>query len=190
MKITLTLTGTAPLLMHSDRMVNPLDPIVRAMKPISAKRKKTDADYEALAELEFRGSIYHDDITGPFIPGENIEKAIVEGGRITKQGKQVERGMFVIDDRVPLIYPGPRTVDELWADPGFRHMKSVRVGQSRVMRTRPMFNQWLIETVAEVDDGLLNLDSLRAIGADAGSMVGLGDYRPRFGRFEFTAEPS
>jgi hypothetical protein len=46
-----------------------------------------------------------------------------------------------------------------------------------------MFPEWTLELTATVDPGQLNLDSLQAIMGDAGSMVGLGDYRPRYGRF-------
>lgn len=190
MKVTLTLTGTAPLLHHNSRLSNPIDPIVRAMKDITGKRKKTDADLLEIAHLEFVGGLYHVEGLGPVIPGQNIEKCIVEGGRITKQGKQVERGLFVTDAECPLLYRGPRTPDELWDDESFRSMLSVKVGQSRVMRCRPMFREWSCEASAEVDEALLNPEALRSIAADAGAMVGLGDYRPRYGRFECLVTPS
>jgi hypothetical protein len=185
MKVRITLTGTAPLLMHNVRLANPLDPIARAMKETSGKRKKTDEDLERLARLEFEGGLYIDD-AGPYLPGANIEKCIVEGARVTRQGKQVERGLFVTDNEVPLIYDGPRTADGLWADEAYRSMMSVKIKASRVMRCRPIFRSWIIEANAEMDGAQLNLDTLQSLASDAGAMVGLGDYRPRYGRF--TAE--
>lgn len=185
MKVRITITGTAPLLMHNVRLANPLDPIARAMKETSSKRKKTDEDHERLARLEFEGGLYIDD-TGPYLPGANIEKCLVEGARVTRQGKQVERGLFVIDNEVALVYDGPRTADGLWADESFRSLMSVKVGTSRVTRCRPMFRSWVLEANAEMDGAQLNLGTLQAIAIDAGAMVGLGDYRPRYGRF--TAE--
>lgn len=186
MKVRLSLTGTAPLIVHNIRLANPLDPIAREMKVISGKRKKTDDDLLQLARLEFEGGLYMSDEVGPYMPGANVEKCIVEGGRVTKQGKQIERGLFVTDNEVPLIYSGPRTVDALWADESFRSMMAVKVGMARVMRCRPIFRTWALDVDAEVDPGLLNLDTLSAITTDAGSMVGLGDYRPRYGRFTAT----
>lgn len=188
MKVRLTLTGTAPLLMHNIQMADPLNPLVRAMKEISGKRKKTDEDLLRMAELEFKGGLYITDELGPYVPGVNVEKCLVEGARVTKQGKQVERGLFVTDNEVPLLYQGPRTSDALWANEDFRSRLSVKVGQSRVQRTRPIFREWAIEVSAEVDPALLNLDSLQSISTDAGSMVGIGDYRPRYGRFEAVVE--
>ena len=183
MKIRISIEGTTPLITHNIRLANPLDPIAKAMKVISAKRKKTEDDYLQLARLEFEGGLYLDPDVGPFVPGENVEKSIIEGARITKQGKQVERGLFVTDNVVPLIYNGPRTPDDLWADENFRHTAAVRVGQQRVMRTRPVFRTWALDVEGELDPGLLAPETLQSILEDAGSMVGIGDYRPRYGRY-------
>lgn len=188
MKVRIGIEGTTPLITHNIRLANPLDPIAKAMKVISAKRKKTEDDHLQLARLEFEGGLYLDPEVGPYVPGANVEKCIVEGGRITKQGKQVERGLFVTDNVVPLIYDGPRTVEALWADENFRSVMAVKVGQSRVMRTRPIFRGWALDVEAELDPGLLSPESLSAILEDAGSMNGLGDYRPRYGRFTARVE--
>lgn len=188
MKVRINIQGTCPLLMHNIRLADPLDPIAKAMKAVSGKRKKTDDDLLQLARLEFEGGLYLSPTVGPYIPGVNIEKAIQTGAKITKQGKQVERGLFVTDNEVPLLYKGPRTVDELWADANFRSSMAVKVGQARVMRTRPIFNEWALEAEANVDPGLLDIDNLQAILSDAGAMAGIGDYRPRYGRFEASVE--
>lgn len=187
MKVRITFTGTTPLLMHNGRLVNRLDPIVKQMSLITAKRKKTDDDLAALARLEFIGGLYMSDI-GPVIPGVNIESSIRDGAKITKQGKQVERGLFVLDFEAPLLYDGPRTAEELADDPNFTSVMPVRVGQSRVMRTRPMFRQWAVEADAELDPGLLSVDQLTEILHDAGANTGIGDYRPRYGRYTATAD--
>ncbi|HEX2578660.1 MAG TPA: hypothetical protein VHK88_20115 [Aquihabitans sp.] len=184
MKVRISIEGTAPLLCHNIQLADPLNPIAKAMKAISAKRKKTEDDHEQLARLEFEGGLYLAPGVGPYVPGVNIEKSIVEGARITKQGKQVERGLFVTDNEVPLLYQGPRAVEDLWADVNFRSSMAVKVGQARVMRTRPIFRSWALDVDAEVDPALLDMANLSAICEDAGRMVGIGDYRPRFGRFD------
>lgn len=183
MKVRIELTGTAPLLMHNIRLANPLDPYARQMKEISGKRKKTDEDHARLADLEYRGGLYLDADGAPALPGANIEKSLIEGGRITKQGKQVERGLLVTDMECPILYDGPHTEDGLVADANFRSVLAVKVGTSRIMRTRPMFRHWAISADAELDAGLLNLETFQSICDDAGQMAGLGDYRPRHGRY-------
>lgn len=189
MKVRITLTGTAPLLVHNIRLANPLDPIAKAMKTVSSKRVKTEDDHEELARLEFVGGLYFDETLGPYLPGENIERSLIDGARITRAGRQLERGLFITDDVVPLLYKGPRTVDGLWSDAAFRSVLAVKVGaKARVMRTRPMFSDWRLEADGELDPALLSIDELQAIASTAGAMTGVGDYRPRYGRFTATVE--
>lgn len=186
MQIRITLTGTAELLMHNARLANPLDPAAKAMKAVSSKRVKTDDDYEELARLEHLGGLYLDPDIGPYIPGQNIERTLVDAGKVTKSGIKVTRGVFISTNVNPLSYAGPRDVEGLWADENFRHVASVKVQQNRVMRCRPMFRQWRVSADGTLDTAVLSLDEFRSIADTAGSMIGLGDYRPRYGRF--TAE--
>lgn len=178
MKIRFTITGTAPLLMHNQRLADPLDPYAKALKVISAKKKKTDEDHEEMARIEFEGGLYFDDSLGPYIPGVNVHRSMVEGARMTKRGKDIERALLVLDDVCPLAYKGPRDVKGLYADKRYVSRKSVKVGQARVMRTRPMFAEWTLECEAELDLALLNFEDVQAIAETAGSLAGLGDYRP------------
>ncbi len=186
MEFTITLTGTTALLMHNIRLADTLDPIAKKLKKISSKRTKTDDDHAELAQIEFLGGLYLDPDVGPYIPGENIQKCLVLAGRINKLGKNVERGVFIDTDVNPLAYNGPRDAEALWADENFRHRSAVRVGTARVMRSRPMFRQWKCQAHGLLDTNQLNLDDLRSITVNAGAMIGIGDWRPRFGRF--TAE--
>lgn len=188
MDFKITMTGFRPLLMHSARLANPLDSTVKAMKAISGKRTKTDDDHIELARLEFAGSLYiHADL-GPFVPGENIERCLVDAGKITKKGKALTQALFIKTDINPVIYRGPRTVDGLWADENFRHVASVKVQQNRVMRTRPMFQDWTVEAEGVLDTTIVDLAELEAIAETAGHRIGLGDYRPRYGRFSVSVE--
>lgn len=184
---TITLTGTAPLLMHNSRLSNPLDPAAKALKKVSGKRQKTDEDHEQMARLEFAGGLYLDPDVGPYIPGENIARALVDGAKLTKMGVKVTRGVFISTDVNPLAYSGPREEQELW-DAGWRHMASVKVGTARVMRCRPWFPEWRVQADGVLDPAVLELEDLASIADNAGSLIGLGDWRPRFGRFTATVE--
>lgn len=186
-EFTITLTGTAPLLMHNSRLSNPLDPATKALKKVTGKRNKTDDDHEQVARLEFAGGLYLDPDVGPFIPGENIARALVDGAKLTKMGVKVTRGVFISTDVNPLSYNGPRTDDGLW-EAGYRHMASVKVGTSRLMRCRPWFPEWRVQADGILDPSVLELDDLATIADNAGSLIGLGDWRPRFGRFTATVE--
>lgn len=188
MEFTITLTGRFPLLLHNSRLADPLDPIVREMKKASGKRTKTDDDYDKVARLEFAGSLYMDPDVGPFVPGENIQRCLVDAARISKLGVKVTRGVFIDTDVNPIAYPGPRSTDELWADEQFRHRASVKIATQRVMRCRPIFRQWKVQAHGLLDESQLNFDDLASVAEGAGMFIGLGDWRPRFGRFTAVVE--
>ena len=67
---------------------------------------------------------------------------------------------------------------------GHHHLTvGVRVSTSKVMRTRPMFNNWSAKTEIEFYNDQLNFAELQDIIKDAGRLVGVGDWRPKNGRF-------
>lgn len=187
-KFRLTCVGTQPLLTHNARLANPLDEMAKAMKRISGKRVKTEEDYEELSKFEFWGGLYHDEDLGPFIPGQNFERCLVDAARISKNGKKIERGVFVESNTNPIAYDGPRDLESLWANKNFRHMASVKVGMSRVMRTRPYFRDWEVYCEGSFDPTVISLVELQEAAETAGTMIGLGDWRPRFGRFSAKVE--
>lgn len=186
--LTLKLTSSSALLMHCDRFANPLDPLTKAHKLLTSKRKKCDEDHEAIAKSEWRGSLYWSESTGPYLPTANVRSCLVEAGRLTKMGKQLERGTLLLADKSPLIYKGPRKPEELWADGRFYDCRSVVISGRRIMRYRPMFLDWGLEIDISYDPGLLNREDLLQIATTAGNLIGIGDFRPNkggtFGRFD------
>ncbi|MGI5213839.1 hypothetical protein [Plantactinospora sp. CA-290183] len=169
-------------------MIDPLDTLVKQIRAVSTKARKTDQDHAEMAHLEWLGGIYFQPETGPFIPGPNLLKSLVEGARLSKDGKKVERGVLIDTMFIPLQYEGPRSPQELFEDKRFVHRAPVKVGTSRVMRTRPVFPQWSLEATGQFDGTVINLADLRNAAETAGSMIGLGDGRPTYGRFTCTLE--
>ena len=183
MEFTIRIEGTAPLLMHNARLANPLDPVVKEIKKITGKRKKTDDDHEAIARLEHMGGLYLDDDLGPYIPAENIHRCLVDAGKKQKLGKAVTQGVLIASPVNPLAYKGPRDSAGLWDDKRFVSMWSAKVGMQRVMRCRPRFAEWATEATGHIDPEVLDPDELRTVAEIAGSLIGLGDWRPLHGRF-------
>jgi len=186
MNFTITITGMTPLLMHNGRLADPLDPATKALKAVTAKRGKTDADHLEVSRVEFMGALYFDPDVGPYLPADNVWKTLHMAAKKSKQGKQVEEGVIITSDVNPLSYPGPRKLDEMWASENFVFRKTVRNQSSRIARTRPIFQQWKVGAEGILDESVINLADLRAIAEKAGALVGLGDWRPRFGRFTAT----
>ena len=176
-----TIRGAAPLLMHNGQLANPLNHFTQAMKKITANRGKTEADLEELAHLEWSGGLYlhHQE---PCLPGELIEGTLVGAAKKRRRGKQVTAGVWC-EDNFPLQYEGPRAPEEIWEDPRFRLTTGVRVKQSRVMRTRPRFEKWAADITLIFNDELVNQSEVLELLRIAGEQVGIGDWRPKFGRF-------
>ena len=180
------IVGVTPLLMHNGRLADPSDTYARAMKEISAKRKKTDADYEEMARLEWFGGLYLDENKVPCIPGRVFEATLIgKGGAARKErmGKEAATALWVFDD-FPLEYDGPKDPYGLWELEQFRLRVGVCVNNSRVMRTRPMFKEWAASITVKFNPDLLDEEIVRRWPEVAGAQVGLMDWRPKFGQFE------
>lgn len=188
-----TANGSA-LLMHNERLADPLDPYAKRLAELSKKTKKTERDYEELGRREFLGAGYwlEDDGQGncsvPYIPTWNIIRCLQEAGTRHKLGKQVLRGIVPVVEETLLVYVGPESADELWKAGTFHSRKGVGVGQRRVIRTRPCFSDWRVDAELELDLTILDVEVVNLLAVEAGLYIGLGDARPRFGRFRGSAE--
>lgn len=188
MHLSVYATGTRPLLMHNVQLASPLNSYAKQLKALSSKKTKTEEDRIDMAHIEFLGSLYHDPDLGPYIPGTMIFANLIEGARVLKAGKKVERGVDVVELVNPLLYKGPRDPEELWADPNFVDMRSVRVTSSRVDRTRPIFHEWAVAFELLIDPEILDFEETERIIHNAGTLSGFGDYRKMFGRYRTKIE--
>lgn len=179
--LKLKLTGTRPLLMHSDKMADPLNPMTKEHKKLTGKRKKTDDDLEAIAKSEWVAGMYIDE-KGPYLPGVNIEASLVSGGKLSKLGTQLKRSVEVMDERCYLEYTGPKSLEKMW-DAGMYDSRSVKVGQARIMRYRPIFRHWSVVCEIMYDESSMDRAQIISCMEAAGMYCGVGDYRPKFGRF-------
>lgn len=185
--LNVRITGTTPLLMHSSRGSNPLDPMTKAHKELTSKRKKTDDDHEAIARSEWRLGLYWSEGIGPYIPLMNVRASLVSGAKFNKLGASVKRSTVMTEMSAPLEYKGPRDPDAMFADGRFIDCQSVKVGQSRLMRTRPVFPEWALQCELAYDEEQIERDQLVLAFENAGRLIGLGDFRAEcggtFGRY-------
>jgi hypothetical protein len=176
------------MMMHNARLADPLDPVVKEIRQYSGKARKTDEDHNMMAYWEFVGGLYFTEGVGPYMPAANLRKVFIEAARKSKQGKNVEQGLFVNTLINPVAYEGPRTIDELWNDKNFVDRSCVKVQAARVMRTRPIFHKWAVDAVCEFDTSVLDFERIKQFADIAGRYIGLGDYRPLYGRFNAELE--
>lgn len=179
-------TGIRPIIMHNGLLADPTNEYTRGIKDITSKgsKKMSDTDHEKRNWLEWQGGLYWTDGIGPVIPSDNIERCIQLGAQKSRIGKDVQAAVFCTMPEFALNYDGPKDKAKLFADPRFTIRKGVGVNQSRIIRIRPMFpTGWSLNFSVEFDDAILNEKSLFKSMVDAGTLVGLGDWRPKFGRF-------
>lgn len=134
-----------------------------------------------MARLEFLAGLYLDE-SGPVLPAYMIEAAILGGAKKSKEGQVSKSGCFCLE-HAKLEYEGARTANELWGNEQFRFSSIVRVQSSRVSRMRPIFREWSAVITLNIEDTLINPAQVDRWLAAAGSQVGLGDWRPQYGRF-------
>lgn len=185
--VQIHLQGVSPLLCHNGQTADPRNTYAKAMKAVSSKRKKTDADFDELARLEWLAGLYRfgDELV---IPDYVLESTMIAGAKKSKRGPQAKCGLFFTDHAVLEFDGKPEAINddtlaEMFAGGTFTHTVGVRVGMSKVMRTRPVFRNWSCAASVQYDPDVLNQRDLEEIAVDAGRLVGLGDWRPKHGRF-------
>lgn len=184
--IKFKMIGNAPLLMHSNRGLNPLDPLVIEQKKITGKRKKTEEDHLLILHNDWLLGIYYDDPEiGAYVPGSNIEACLFEAAALQKLGKVFKRAIFVLEDKIPLQYKGPKDLETLSNDSTFKDIRPAKIGMSSVMRCRPIFKEWSLKQVSvRFNPEQVQRSDIEKAIIDAGALMGICDYTPRYGRFD------
>ena len=184
-KYKLEITGSSPLLMKSTKGVNPLHPMTKELKSFTSKRVKTDEDYASMFWIDYQLGAYYDETLGMYLPAEVLEACIREGAKANRLGEKSKVAVFILDDKIALEYDGPKDIKRLYDAVGdkFKDIRAVTVNKSKVMRCRPRFEAWGLTVELHLDEKLMNPEQLQNALLIAGTQKGLGDYRPRYGRF-------
>ena len=193
-ELKVRLTGIRPLVMHNGLLADPTNPYVRAIKKITSKgtKKMTDADYIERDRLEWEGGLYwSDEIGGIAIPSDNLERCIQEGAKKNRLGKDFAAAVFVQEPEVAVSHRlSGKDNEAIRSDSGYTLRKGVKVQLSRIIRIRPMVpSGWSVTFTVEFDDTIVNKQSVVQALPEAGALVGLGDWRPKFGRFSVEVLP-
>ena len=142
--------------------------------------KKTD---------DLESYIYRDDNGFISIPGRYPVRAIVEAGRnftdprsSRKTAKDLVQAAVMCDELYsPILVNGQPTTD--W---DYEDRQRVCIMRSAITRTRPAFKKgWQVEfTLVSLVPEHITPDFLRKLVDNAGLLIGLGDFRPTYGRFK------
>jgi len=169
------LEGTRPLLMHRI----PID--------LGSTKGKRSNNYDPKKEAE--AALYKNSEGQVIVPSLNILAALKQAGtdyKVPGRGKKtfknyIYAGVGIEPFEIPLQTNGtdPRKAWEIDLQP-------VVVVRSRVMRSRPRFNQWGLAFIMEILDPIIQPEILKEILESAGRYQGLCDFRPLFGLFKVT----
>lgn len=135
--------------------------------------------------------LYHDLDGNIAIPQPNLLRCLIEGGRFHKVGKQQ-----LTSDKKSMLYScvdieGTMIVLE-HKQPWKVDTRPVRIPSTggRILAHRPMFDDWAMTFVLDIDLSIMSEKLMRQVVDDAGRRIGLGDFRPAtkgpFGRFNVT----
>ena len=211
------LEGETPLLMHRDNIQ--FSERVRAWQ--QENRSLSVAGDDRTPAWSWIGSLYDD---GEYVGlnADNMMTMLREGGAKVPTGaknetykRQTQSGIVLEEICPPLLVNGKRLEmapisalldEDVFAahveavhEMGFDLLvKRAKVGTSKHIRVRPMFGKWAVITslmVVDPKESGITQEVLQKILNKAGSLCGLGDWRPssrtpgQFGRFSATVEP-
>lgn len=195
MDFTVRLEGTRPLLMHNGRLANPLDPWSQRVKAVSNKKNKTDADLLQLCLLEARAGLwetsrdYNQPKSTVGLPNAAVWRCIYDAAKAFKLGEDIKRSLRYEDIVAPLLVDGEElNCDEYASDLANIYYVPVRLMGKKTMRARCRIPDWTSEHRFSLDEDVLDLRRLIPVMERAGSMVGVGDWRPTYGTFVATFE--
>jgi len=167
--VAVEIKGKSPLLMHRF-----------PMEPIEAIEKKTK---EEQAEI----SAYRLETGELYVPSVNLQRSFVNAGTFSKgKGRATLQKPVAACVQVSPFCLG-LGVAEYEID-----ARRVVIGATRgaIIRFRPRIDEWSLAGEIEYDDTLLTEPQLRDVVDNAGSRVGVLDFRPEkkgpFGRFFVT----
>jgi len=163
------IVGIAPLLMNKFEMVNPDE----------KKVKRRDEQYDPKTDAE--KALYREEGIGCYAPSTWLEASLRETGKEFKASRgrgtlkaTVLASVFIDPEKIPL---NKQTYDEV-------DMRPVVIQRNRVVKGRPRFNSWELEFTINFNEDRIKKDTLRQLLEEAGATKGIGDYRPKFGRFK------
>jgi hypothetical protein len=186
-KVQVTLQGVVPLLCHNGLLCDPFHGPARAMKEVTKKRTKTEDDLLLLRKLEFLGGLYLDESGKPCLTADVILGLLSAAGAKLKSKKPIQAGVFTDEDFFPLEYPGSKDPETMYSKKEHVHVARAKVGTSAIMRVRPRFKEWKITFTLNIVTDVVDEKTVRDSLELAGRIVGLGDWRPRYGRYNLIA---
>ena len=182
MTIKVSIQGKTPLLMNRFTEANEVK--------ISAGTSTVTVGHKGTPREQAIPKAYMDNKGNLYVPGPNIFACLIAAGSFHKAGKTK-----VTTQKSSLI-PAGMALEEIICPLNTKDFevdsRSVVIPATggRIMCHRPRLDKWKTQFTLTVDETMFAPEFVRVLIDDAGSKVGLGDFRPArkgpFGRFFVT----
>lgn len=182
-KIRLKIEGTQPLMLNNNQVVNPFNKYTKMLKPLTAKKKKTEDDMNEIYRLQFESSLYMKGDTY-IIPLDHFWKSVCTAAKEQKLGKKFEQSFQIFEDCILDFPEKSMTPSELYKDGTHVDIRvGVIGGRSSVPVCRAIFNDWSTTVECYFDESQIDKADVLRFFDIAGVRYGVGTYRKKFGRF-------
>lgn len=185
--VNVTVEGIAPLMQHRYPMPD-LGNLSKGGNKSTGAKDFTQ-EWREYFYSETSGQIYQ--------PSSHLEGALIKaavGFKVAGKRGKTYKDLFsanVFIDPTNIPHEGFTVPDELDTDadkPLYLDVRPVVIQRARVVRIRPCFKPgWRLSFEIQVADDEIQPGMLQDVLTLAGKTVGIGDYRPRFGRFNIVA---
>ena len=171
-KVNVTMTGVRPMLFHN----------VNSMA-LKKPKNLTHEEHEASEEV-FKARLYMEDdkLVLPERVLHGLLKTAAQRSGVKQDGKRSTYSNLI---RAVVFIPNSFEFKENYKDLA-PHTEYVSVQMSKVLRIFPMLKKWTCEGSIVYDSDQISLETLTVLFDYAGGYIGVGDYRPTFGRFNCT----
>ena len=183
--ITITIEGVTPLLCNRFHE--------EAQQKVEGGTAMTVNGDRGTPREQAYPKVYRDSEGRPVIPGPNLFSCLIEAGKYHKVGKKqvttgrsslIPAGIGVLEIETALL--GPDGKPAAWEVDSRPIVNPATKG--RRLTHRPRFDRWRTTFTLELDAAMFDPKFVRQLVDDAGTRIGLGDFRPDrkgpFGKFK------
>lgn len=183
-KLVFEVKGTTPLMLGNPQTVNPFNDYAKAIKEITAKRKKTEEDTLELFRLKWLSSVYWNAEIGYYIPSSHFLKTIESAAKEMKMGKKIIQSLIIPEDSVlEFKHSGIEPKDLYNSNPEYIDIRDGVIQRARVSVVRMIVNSWKTKVALWFDENQLDEGDIVRFFENAGLRFGVGTYRQRYGKF-------
>lgn len=183
--VSVHVEGIAPLLQHR----YPLPDFETLTK--GGKKQTGEADYSQ----EWHNYLYTNSDNEIYQPATHFDGCMakaaagfkVQGQRGKTYSALFKGNVFCSPDEIQHGIKKPETLDGDADKPLYLDLRPVVIQRARIARIRPCFKPgWKLNFTIEVLDDQIPPNVVNEVLQLAGKTIGIGDFRPRFGRFMVT----